>query len=530
MALFQKKVLLDENTPFAQASIWAWQRHFYASKGLDAWDACVPFLITNNVVIAEQYAQAIYLLIKGQIEQNRFDFSQPFCILELGAGHGRFCFLCLTALLPMLKAYNPKIKVRYVLSDHAQSNLDFWQAQPQLKTFVSDNILDFALFDLENHKDPIQGIHHKNPLNKTNPLILFANYIIDTIASNFYQFDQDRIEWATLTAETDKKNVKQGSPKEISDIAFEFNYEACPNTDDAPPFLKDIWASYQPHQLKHIPIPEIFMQALEHLIHQGYTQLFLIASDHGYTNLDELKIAMPPEIKQHSSFSIMVNFDAIGHFFAQKKGQAYTSKNTDKGLKTCFFSLNLDTEAMPDLKTHMDHVNHRFNAADFLALIKPLKQHNDDILAWISILKCCDWDPIVLQRYKKNIHKLIKKHMEGQAQNDVYWHKTLMNSLDYGLQRAARWYYFMPNKNSNLHFDIGHTYHLMNNWPQAKTHYNISEKDFGLDFETAYNLAVCYLNLKEKTKAQHYLAEAKKRQPDHVHYDSLSDLINSLDE
>jgi hypothetical protein len=525
----KKKITLDQQIPFSQASIWQWQRDFYAKKGLDAWDSCVPFLITNNVVIAEQYATAIYLLVKGLCEQKQFDLTQPLPIIELGAGHGRFAFLVLKSLMPMLTAYNPKIKLLYILTDYAKRNIEFWQDQPQLSAFVENKTLDFALFDLDHPEKPIVGNISNKTINTSNPLVLFANYIIDTIASDYYSFTQDQMNWATLTTTTDKKNIKQGGPKDFSEINYTIDYTACPRKNDAPNFMQSIWSHYQKLQLKHIPIPEIFLNALNILVDQGHEKLFLIASDHGYTNLDELKIASPPELKRHHSFSIMVNFDAISHYFTYKKGRGYTGQKTDQGLKTCFFSLNMDTDAMTDLTTHMRQVTDRFNAADFLELIKPLKdKSNKNLSSWISLLKLCDWDPIIFQRYKKYIHKLLKEHMNDSEHKNSFWHNSLVASLTAGLERTTYWFYFMPNKNANLYFDIAHTYHIINHWDKAIHYYLESEKYFALDFETAYNLTICYINTEKKTKALDYFDQAQSLKKDCPNQKEILDLITLI--
>src|SRR3990167_3589733 len=99
----------------SSSSLWQKQKKVYEELGVESFapDA-VPFQITNNARIAAQYA-SIAIEAFGK---------NPFTILELGAGSGRFAYLLLNELEERGAHF------RYLLTDIAAKNVLFWQQHP----------------------------------------------------------------------------------------------------------------------------------------------------------------------------------------------------------------------------------------------------------------------------------------------------------------------------------------------------------------------------------------------------------------
>src|SRR5436309_15573815 len=94
--------VLETDVPLSQSLIWRLQREFYVQRGLKAWtEDRVPEYITNNPFIAEIYARIILSFLSDYMKLRRnqpqpLSGEHPLRILELGAGHGKFCFLFLS--------------------------------------------------------------------------------------------------------------------------------------------------------------------------------------------------------------------------------------------------------------------------------------------------------------------------------------------------------------------------------------------------------------------------------------------------
>ncbi|MCP3679660.1 MAG: class I SAM-dependent methyltransferase [Gammaproteobacteria bacterium] len=68
---------------------------------MSAWTGEVPFFVTSNTFIADAYAQVIIGYIRDQIQLSPNKPDQPFYVLELGSGPGRFAFYCAKRLLEL---------------------------------------------------------------------------------------------------------------------------------------------------------------------------------------------------------------------------------------------------------------------------------------------------------------------------------------------------------------------------------------------------------------------------------------------
>ena len=88
----------------SKSILWEQMQKYYEQLGPDAWqEDIVPYQITSNKLLAHLYAtlinSAIYDHIcyqsqntNNNVHSKNTDNPEPFYILELGAGHGKFSF------------------------------------------------------------------------------------------------------------------------------------------------------------------------------------------------------------------------------------------------------------------------------------------------------------------------------------------------------------------------------------------------------------------------------------------------------
>ena len=144
--------ILETDVPLSQSLIWRLQRKFYEQRGLKVWtEDRVPEYITNNPFIAEIYSRIVFnflseCMIAVKKESRLLTKDHPLRILELGAGHGKFCFLFLSQLSPLLRDRGiPEETVRYCMTDCSEASIESWRANKFLAKFVDAGMLEFEL-------------------------------------------------------------------------------------------------------------------------------------------------------------------------------------------------------------------------------------------------------------------------------------------------------------------------------------------------------------------------------------------------
>ena len=179
-----RKVTLEQHKRFSESALWRMQRDYFEKEGINAWVSQVPFYITSNPFIAASYAKIAMSFMRDWIKAHPESAEQTFYFLELGTGSGRFSYLFVKALLALMKSLNnTSSRFCYVMTDFTKHNMQYWQSHDALKPYIEQGLIDFALYDMEGER-PITLINQNKRLSSDlikNPLIVFANYIFDTI-------------------------------------------------------------------------------------------------------------------------------------------------------------------------------------------------------------------------------------------------------------------------------------------------------------------------------------------------------------
>ena len=199
----QQKVTLEHQQVFSKSKVWQAQRRYYDQSGIDAWSGDVPCYITTNPFIAYHYAAVVAAFIEDwQKTHPSDDIDQPFYCVEIGAGHGQFGFYFLKKLQEIMHAKGvQKIPVCYVMTDFTQTNIEFWKKHPALNEFVESGLLDFAQFDFEND-DALHLIHQDRVVARGDihqPVVVFANYLFDSIVTDVFRVSDGRMEEALVS-------------------------------------------------------------------------------------------------------------------------------------------------------------------------------------------------------------------------------------------------------------------------------------------------------------------------------------------
>lgn len=490
----ERRMVVEQDKRFSESCLWQLQREYFDKEGIDAWVNQVPFYVTSNPFIANCYAYLVIEFVRDWARLHPETKHLPFYIMELGTGSGRFSFY----VLKKLQEYRQElahagISIHYIMSDFTINNIKYWDSHEKLRPFVEEGVLDFASYNLEND-EPITLIKKGitlTPEALSNPLIVFGNYIFDTVSQDTFTVKEGKIYESLLTMATDKENMRGGKPVDWERVNMEHKTGIEADSYYNDPHLDSVLREYR-DGLKDSSFlfPIGGLRAIKKLRKLANDRIFLISSDKGYSELYELDHLEPPTPAFHGSFSMMVNFHAIARYFKHSGGD-YVLQSARKGIKSAVFCSGFDLKNMwGTARAIAQHVE-GFSPADYFTLHRRISdtypECNLDVLA--SHMELADWDPHIYQRLNGRICSIVEE-------SDI----TTVDFLANNMHRILANYYFMP-KSDNIAFELALFFHSAKRYQQALDYYQKSEAYTSKPFSLVYNKALCQYHLGQRTEA-----------------------------
>ncbi|EKD77770.1 MAG: tetratricopeptide repeat family protein [uncultured bacterium] len=511
------KIILEKNIPFSQSSMWHDQKKYYNQKGIDAWEEDVPFYITSNPFIAKQYAEVIIRFIQDWSRNNPDTTHKLFYILELGSGTGQFSFYLLKNIVALQEALNlTSISIRYVMSDITVQSFAFWEKQVQLQPYLTSGMLDFALYDLYHGGEFILHRAQKTISEKEihHPLIIIANYIFDSIATDVFTVVDGKLFESRVTIQTEDGNVIAGVPKEWEKIEIVHTPHEINNTyyNDA---LDPILFQYQRELIDtHFQFPVASLKALQQLQKLSHHQFLLLTSDKGYSCLDELDNCDYPELDFHGSFSVMVNFHAIGEFLKQSGGH-YQLQSFRDNIVTGVFSSGFSLNSLSETALSIQKMIRGFSPTDYFLVYEYFIEHYKSCTLELmaAYLNLSAWDPYVFDHISDRFCELAE---EGDPE--------VISFLSDHMMEIANNFYFSPGVN-DIFFDIALFFQNTGRFLRAMEYYHLSQHYFGQDDVVLFNIAMCLYNVDRQTEALEYLRSAQALNPSAIDVQEWIDII-----
>ena len=481
----QDRVVIEHEQVLSQSQVWQAQRQYYDQSGIDAWAGDVPCYITTNPFIASRYATVVAAFIDDWRKANPSQPLQPFYCVEIGAGHGQFGFYFLKKLQEIMRSKGEEqLPVCYLMTDFTASNIDFWNKHPALTDFIEQGVLDFAQFDFEND-DHLKLIHQQRTLSKGDidqPMIVFANYLFDSIVTDVFKVNQGQLEETCVSLSTSAANMTDQGPKDWEQVDFDFTQKSMSSDyyqhDDFDALLNSYRDLSDDTQLQ-FPIGSL--RGLENLKHLANGQLLLLSSDKGYVSREEIDGLEAPEFAIHGSFSLMVNFHALGEYCKSQQGDCQIPFSID-GFVTGLFLMGMTLPELPLTQLAQDANIMAFGPAEFFCFyehMEPIieKQSLKTISAYLSLSR---WDPYIYEQVSERINELVE-----DADAD------LVQYLTEHLPKVAEQFYFLPDSHDIL-FDLAVYFHEAEDFHQAIVYYEQSSRYFdptyALHFNWGYSL------------------------------------------
>ncbi len=497
--------LIEEKSRLSHSRLWQLQRAYFEQQGVRAWNTeTVPSFITSNAFIAQAYAQVVYGFLQDSLPG--LDGSQPVYLVELGAGSGRFAFLFLKKLAELTAVSPLPACFCYVITDFTASNLHFWQSHPAFKPFIAKGWLDFALFDTR-HDQQIHLTENQQTLSAEtlkNPLVVMANYVFDSIEQDAFRVENDTLYESLITLYTEQPETNPHDPAILSRLKVRFDY--LPTTPDYypdNPAYNHILHEYRTGlEDTSVSLPIGAFEVIDRLAHLANGRLLLLAGDKGYGHEDELWQHGDPVPVNHGSFSLSVNFHAIGKYLEQRGGLALHTSPRDAAFAVSAFLLGKG-EFPATQRAYRSHVEH-FGPVDFFALQEGVRSASKvKLTAVLSLLRLSGWDP----RLFYQMSDLIADEMREANDN-------LKQQTRRALEQIWQHYFFIGDAR-DVAFEMGRVYYHMHDYANALRCYRTSLELFGDHHITFLNMGLCFRQINLLSDSLRHLQRALALKPDY---------------
>lgn len=317
---------------FSESILWDWQQSAYEVLGSAAWTSGgVPSYLTSCPLTASHYAALAASYLDDQ--KGSIDPSEPIWIIDLGAGSGRFAYLFLLFLFQRLQG--TPLQIRYLLTDFVEKNRNSWKKHPLFLEEPFLSTLEFASF---LHSDPHPFFLEKSgrdlDLHRLqNPKILIANYFFDTIPQSLYRIQNGQLFEGFLTLQKKREELLS-----LEDITEVYSYGPI-EIGEVPGPSRSVLEEYcRTKQESTFLFPSEALAMLSRFS-KAQDKILLLASDQGIATEEEWLFGLSPCIHKHGTFSVPVNYHALGRWFHQQGGESWLRSSKEPHFVTGAFSL-----------------------------------------------------------------------------------------------------------------------------------------------------------------------------------------------
>lgn len=513
--------ILEDQKPLSRSLVWKLQADFYANQGPDAWSkGIVPQYITTNPYIANLYAKTVFGYCRDIAASADFDKNTSIYIMELAAGVGRFTYTFLKRFLEMVEKSSLKgLKFRYIITDLAERNVEYWLNHSYLHPYFENGILDCASFDMaedeELHLRSSGEVLRAGDLK--NPLILFANYTFDSLPQDTFYVNNGTLFEGLITV-TSKDGEPDPSDKSIlAGLDYYYTDRQIPgsgyyednNMNDILLYYKDCLEG------SAFSLPVIALQCIKRLKELFNDDILLISTDKGYRNAGSMYKNYHPYLSKHGSISLTVNFHALELYFKSLGGKALHSIYEHENVTTSLFLLSRHAHEFSETEMAFEEIIESIGPDDFYILKKAVVPLHKSLTTkeLLTFLRYTVWDARTFIEFYNTL-------LERIAGEEDFPKEELVSVL------YKVWEYYFPiGEEGNLLYCLGSLLGYLGYDEDAIRLFKSSLEFYGEDAATNYEIALCYYNQQEFGKAMEYLENSLLSDPGFKESQKLKSLI-----
>ncbi|NMC52176.1 MAG: hypothetical protein GYA48_00875 [Chloroflexi bacterium] len=465
-------VLIEKNQRLSRSILWRLHAAFYQQSGVTAWNrGHVPHYITNNPTIADAYARLVLDHLQNLTLPSP---QQPVYILELGGGSGRFAFYFLNNFLSETRRLFPQgMRFIYLLTDLAQSNLQFWSTHPALQPFLRSGELELSCFNpLTDHQ--ISLTSSGKTLTRqdiTNPLIVLGNYFFDSLPNDLFSIHGGILCEELVSLRTREPLADPGSPAILPSLEISFH----PRFISPPYYHNHKYNRLLRHYLaafsdSYVLMPIGALECLRNLVWLSRGKMYFLSADKGDCRLNALQSLSKPDISLHgSAISMMVNYHALAALTRLNGGQAFQSKHRNEGLVFSAFLFGASHAVNEKTRQTFHKTIETANPDDFFMWKKAIQPHYSrlSLEQLLAILRISGYDP---QIFGETAHLLLE-----------YAQTADPHQKDWITEAARRVFqlYYPIGEALNLYLPLARLFLSLSKQPEAQACWQASREFFG---------------------------------------------------
>lgn len=516
--------VVEAGKPLSQSMLWKLQTEFFANQGPEAWiKGIVPQYITTNPYIANQYAKTVFGYLRDYVGREDVDKNTVIYIMELAAGVGRFTYTFLKRFLHMIENSSLKdIKFKYIVTDFAERNIEYWQNHSFLSPYFEAGILDCATFDISKD-DEIKLRHSGEVLSKgkmKNPLILFANYTFDSLPQDTFYVNNGEIYEGVITITSPDE---KGDPNDKSILAGLDYYYTDKKIDGNSYYedknLNDVLMHYK-NSLEDTAfyMPIIGLRCISRLRKLFNDDVILISADKGYKNEESMDKNYHPFLSKHGCISMTVNFHAIELYFKELGGKAIHSIYEHENINVSLFMVSNSDNDFIETSMAYNEIIESVGPDDFYIMKKAIMPLSNSLTTkeLLTFLRFTVWD----SRTLLELYNILIERIENEENFPKDELADAINKV---------WEYYFPiGEEGDLGYYFGSILGYLGYDNDALKLLETSLEFYGECPETNYEIALCYYNLQQIDKALEYTEKSIELDPDFEQGKNLKNIIEDI--
>ncbi len=496
----------------------------FANQGPEAWiKGIVPQYITTNPYIANQYAKTVFGYLRDYVAREDVDKNTVIYIMELAAGVGRFTYTFLKRFLHMIENSSLKdIKFKYIVTDFAERNIEYWQNHSFLSPYFEAGILDCATFDISKD-DEIKLRHSGEVLSKgkmKNPLILFANYTFDSLPQDTFYVNNGEIYEGVITITSPDE---KGDPNDKSILAGLDYYYTDKKIDGNSYYedknLNDVLMHYK-NSLEDTAfyMPIIGLRCISRLRKLFNDDVILISADKGYKNEESMDKNYHPFLSKHGCISMTVNFHAIDLYFKELGGKAIHSIYEHENINVSLFMVSNSDNDFIETSMAYNEIIESVGPDDFYIIKKAIMPLSNSLTTkeLLTFLRFTLWD----SRTLLELYNILIERIENEENFPKDELADAINKV---------WEYYFPiGEEGDLGYYFGSILGYLGYDNDALKLLESSLEFYGECPETNYEIALCYYNLQQIDKALEYTEKSIGLDSDFEQGKNLKNIIEDI--
>lgn len=498
------RFVIEREKRLSESLLWTAQRRFFDRQGVEAWSTGpVPSYVTNNPALARAYAELALGFLRDLVAAGaRFDAAEPFTLIELGAGSGRFAFFFVTRFRALL-ALSPfaAVPFRYVMTDFTASNLDFWRQHDALAPFREAGLVDFALFDAERDESLRLEEAQRTIAAGTlaHPPVAIANYVFDGVTQDAFSLRGGKVLECRVTLSAAEPNPDLDDPAVMVGLSSSYSDHAIAAPAYPEPLFNAILDEYAATLGETtILFPATTMRCLDRMARWSNGRMLLLTADRGEQREEDLGRPTGLGLAVHGSISFPVNYHAIAEYVVKRGGEVLTTAYRHANLAVSAFLLG--GGAHGETRLAFDQAVETFGPDDFYTLCQGLRREPGqlDLAQLLALVRLSCFDLRVLRDCGGALLPLL----DGAGENQ-------RRELARIVEEAAAGYYHLGETRDVL-FECAMLLQGIDDHAGALRLYRRSRQYYGDHAASFWNMALCHAALGDGAEAAFCLAEAKR--------------------